>query len=133
MDGIISFEVRKHKIYLPLEDFSEVLDLPFTKPFFKPNEYNYNYEIVASSFLLGPNSRISSPFIIGPLHLEICLTHYVTNHIIFIRKRNFSHLAIFDVVAVWLLSNKIGTNWENAVTQHMLGAKRKDYVCHMVI
>lgn len=36
--GNISFEVIKHKIFVPLEEFDEALDLLCTKPLFKLDE-----------------------------------------------------------------------------------------------
>lgn len=87
------------------------MDLPCIQPLFKPYELeegnNYNHDIVATSFLLDQNSCISSPFIVFHVRPDICLIHYVTNHIIFPRKENLSHLTIFNVVAVWLLANKL--------------------------
>lgn len=83
------------------------------------------YNNGVSSFLLDLNSHMSSPFIIGYVHPNICLIHYMENHILFPRQNNFSHLIRSDFVAVWLLAKKIETNLTSAVFQHMSGSKRK--------
>lgn len=127
--GIISFKVIKHKISLPLEVFADVWHLPYVGPLFKEDESeegkNYNYEIIASFFLLDLNSRISSPITIGPMCLDIRLIHYVTNHISFSTKIKFIHLTRSDISVICLLVNKVEANRGSVVIQHMIGSKKK--------
>lgn len=114
VDGIVSYEVIKHKISISLNKYVEIMDLPCIRPVFNPIKVkecnNYNYEIDVSSFLLYPKSCISSPFTVGLMRPGIRLVHYVMNHIRFTRKIVFSHLTIYDVSVVWLISNKVETN-----------------------
>lgn len=125
----IQSKIRKHKISLHLEVFTNILDLIHDRPHFKPNEQeegnNFNYKSVASSFMLNPKSKAFSLFIIGYVHHDICLIYYEANHILFPRKNNFSHLTRYDVASVCLLANNIETNQAGAVIQYMLENKRK--------
>lgn len=128
-DGIIYSEARKHKISPPLEEFADILDLPYNGPRFKPYEPKegdkYMYKSVAPSFMLDPNSHVSYPLTRGFVHLEISLIHYMKNHILFRRKRNLSHLTRYYVATIWLLSNKVETNKESVVIQHTWKSNRK--------
>lgn len=91
-NGTIYYEVRKHKISLPLKEFANILDLPHDGPRFKsdkPEECDkYMYKSATSSFLLNPKSCITSPFTIGSVRLNIRLIHYVANHILFPSRSN---------------------------------------------
>lgn len=116
-------------LFPPLEEFVDILDLPHDEPHFKSDEpkvgNNYMYKSVASSFLLNPYYHVSFSFILGSVHPNIHLINYMENYIIFPRKINFNHLTRSDVAVMWLLVNKIETNWEIVVIQLMLGRKKK--------
>lgn len=120
--------MTKHKIYEPLEDFFYILDQPHDGQRLKSNELEEDdkcmYKSVISSFLFIPKSCVSSIFIVGFVRLDIHLICYVANHIIFPRKVNFNHLTRSNVTVVWLLANKIKTNWATLVIQPILGSKR---------
>lgn len=117
IDGIISSELRKHKIYIPFEYFAKNLDLPHEGAIFNPDEQgdNFNYNIVASSFLINPNSLVHTPFTIGFVRPNIRLIDCMVNHMIFPRKSKFSHLTRSDVATVWMIANRIETNWASEV------------------
>lgn len=50
------------------------------------------------------------------------------NHVLLLRKGNFSTLQNSDVPAVWFLENKIVKNWTDVVLHHMLDSKRKKII-----
>lgn len=89
-DGIVFSEIRKNKIHLPLKDFVKTLDLPNNEALFNPDEQcdKFNHKI--------------APFIIGIVRLNICLIHYMVNHIIFPRKIKFIQLTRCDMETVWV-------------------------------
>lgn len=109
-DRIIYSNVRKHKIYIPLEVFANIFDLSHDWPLFKPYEQddNFNYKTNASSYLkilksgvtLSTHSRFYAPWHSFDL---LC-------HILFPRKSNLSHLIRSDVATVWMITNKIETD-----------------------
>lgn len=41
------------------------------------------------------------------------MIYYMTNHILFLRKRNFGLITQFDVEVVWMIENKVKVNWAN--------------------
>lgn len=114
---------------MSLKEFVDVLDVSCFRLLIKPDELekdnNYNYGVAASSFLLNPKSDISSSFTIGPMRLNIRLIQYLVNHILLPRIRKLSYLTKFGVGIIWLLSNKVETNWASEVIHHMLGSKSK--------
>lgn len=50
---------------------------------------------------------IPNPFIIVYIHPEIRMIHYVTNHMFFPRKSNFSLITQVEVEGIWIIENKI--------------------------
>lgn len=71
------------------------------------------------------NPKSGSSFTVGLVHPDVFLIHYVTNHILRLRKRKFSHLTKSGIVTVWFFSNKVKKNWVSAVIHHMIGSKKK--------
>lgn len=54
------------------------------------------------------------------------MTHYVTNHILFPRRRNFSLLTQPDVETIWLIENKVKLNCAKQVIDSMMKNKKEE-------
>ncbi|KAL5067871.1 hypothetical protein RYX36_018758, partial [Vicia faba] len=92
----------KHKISLPLEEFADILDLPYDGP-------RFNLDEPEEGFMCS----------------NIRLIHHAENHTLFPRKSKSGHLTRSDVVIMWLLANKIETNLASAEIKQMLRIKIK--------
>lgn len=68
---------------------------------------------------------IPNPFIVGCIRRDSCMIHYMINHVLFLRKSNFSLITQFDVEVVWAIENKIKVNWEKKIIQYTLGTKNE--------
>lgn len=59
---------------------------------------------------------------------NICMIHYVVNHLLFPRKTNSSHLNKVGVATIWFLENSFEKNWDSKVIHYMMGIKKKNMI-----
>lgn len=57
----------------------------------------FYYDDADISFMTGGTFFIPTPFIVGIIHLNIRLIHYVMNRVLFPSKNNFNHINKSDI------------------------------------
>lgn len=88
---------------MSLEDFAQVCNLPFMEEDYYQSELKgsaFNFETHVQSLLIEPTSRIPTPFDVGLIRPNSISIHYKINHVLFLRKGNYSTLQKSDVHAV---------------------------------
>lgn len=111
-NGIITHEVKKYPISLSLEEFAEICNLPCSRSHYQEIDQSEGFHTTTSFFFLqDPDSIIPSPFLVGSVHPDIQLIHYVVNHILTPRKHSQGQLKKDDVLMTWSLANKVETSW----------------------
>lgn len=115
-NGVLSSKVKKHPIWLSVEEFAQVCNLFHTNQVYdgtnKGNELNY--VLTAHSFFINQTPVIHIPFTISLIHMDIWLICHTINHVLLLRNGNSSTINITYIPIIWFLVNiveKIGLMW----------------------
>lgn len=107
VDGVLTSEVKKHEIWLILEEFTDICNLLCTSSNYDDNEEynNFNFLDVFISSFEDSNTIIHFPFTVGIVCSNIHWIHYVVNHVFSPRRSIYSHLIKSDINIVWFFGN----------------------------